>query len=238
MFAAGEEELLAYYLTHLNADGEYDFVFEDEVAAVTLVEGLWQDFVSSPQRAGQLKANRISYVWDDIIERSAHHFLQGTSHYLSDTKLSSHEMILRFFAREPRLRRRMLASTMVDMVKTTPPHLRRLQVVPPARSGDPYFVLLVLPKPAGRSHDEYREVRRGYLEACCRVVKLDFPDALDVVGLASETSATVGRSEDAVYFDARLWTKEMAVAAGREKAALEILITANRIQRVVRDYPG
>ena len=107
LFAAGEEELLAHYLTHLNADGEYDFVFEDEVAAVTLVEGLWQDFVSSPQRAGQLKANKISYVWDDIVERSTHHFLHGTSHYLSDTKLSSHEIILRFFAREPRLRRRM-----------------------------------------------------------------------------------------------------------------------------------
>ena len=120
LFAAGEEELLAHYLTHLNADGEYDFVFEDEVAAVTLVEGLWQDFVSSPQRAGQLKANKISYVWDDIVERSTHHFLHGTSHYLSDTKLSSHEMILRFFAREPRLRRRMLASTIVDMVTTSP----------------------------------------------------------------------------------------------------------------------
>ena len=235
--AAGEEELLAHYLTHLNTDGEYDFVFEKDVVSVTFDEGLWQDFVNSPERAGQLKANRISYVWDDIIERFTHHFLHGTSHYLSDTKLSSHELILRFFAREPRLRRRMLASTILDMVQTTPPHLRRLRVLPPTRPGDPYFVMLILPKPSGRSLDQYREVRRRYLEACCRVVKLDFPDALDVVGLASETSATVGRSEDAVYLDARLWTEEMASETARDKAALSILTAANRIQRVERDYP-
>ena len=104
LFAAGEEELLAHYLTHLNANKEYDFVFEDGVNAVTLTEGFWQDFVSSPERTSQLDANRVSYVWDGIIERFTHHFLQGTSQFLSDTTLSSHEQILRFFAREPRLR--------------------------------------------------------------------------------------------------------------------------------------
>lgn len=107
----------------------------------------------------------------------------------------------------------MLASAIIDMVKTTPPHLRRLRMMLPSRPRDPHFVLLLLPKPAGRPYDEYRSVRRDYLEACCQVVKLDFPDALDIVGLATETSATHGRSEDAVYFDARQWTEEMASAA-------------------------
>ena len=235
--AAGEEELLAYYLTHLNDNKEYDFVFKDDINAVTLDEGLWQDFVDSPQRTSQLEANKNSYVWDDIIERFTHHFLRGTSQFISDTTLASHELVLRFFAREPRLRRRMLSSAIIDMVETTPPHLRRLRVMRPSRRGDPYFVLLLLPKPTDRPNGEYRDVRRKYLEACCHVVKLDFPDALDIVGFASETSGTVSRSEDAVYFDARLWTKEMASAARQDKAVLKILSTATVVQGVEYDYP-
>lgn len=122
--ATGEEELLAHYLTHLNANKEYDFAPGDDANALTLDAGLWQDFANSPQRISQLKANNISYVWDDIMERFTHHFLRGTSQFLSDTTLSSQELILRFFAREPRVRRRMLTSAIIDMVKTTPPHLR------------------------------------------------------------------------------------------------------------------
>ena len=87
--AAGEEELLAYYLTHLNAHGEYDFAFEDTANMLMFDQGLWHDFENSSERKSQIKANEISYVWDDIIERFTHHFLQGTSHFLSDTTFSS-----------------------------------------------------------------------------------------------------------------------------------------------------
>jgi hypothetical protein len=235
--AAGEEELLAYYLTHLNDSKEYDFVFKGDFNVVTLDEGFWQDFVRSPQRKRQQEANNVSYIWDDIIERFTRHFLQGTSHFLSDATLSSHELILRFFAREPRVRRRMLASAIIDMVKTTPPHVRRLRMMKPSRPGDPHFILLLLPKPVDRSYDEYRGVRQKYLEACCHVVKLEFPDALNIVGFATETAATLGRSEDAVYFDARQWTEEMANAARRDKEVLKILTTATMTEGVEYDYP-
>jgi hypothetical protein len=53
--AAGEEELLAYYLTHINADKEYDFVFErGDFGGASLDSGFWADFVKSPQRKSQL----------------------------------------------------------------------------------------------------------------------------------------------------------------------------------------
>ena len=238
VFAAGEEELLAHYLTHCNAEGEYDFVFDEGVNEVVLVEGLWQDFMGSPQRAKQREANEISYVWDDIIERTTKHFLRGTSQFLSDTRLSSQEWVLRFFAREPRLRRRMLMSTVVDMVKVTRPDKRGLRVVPPSRSGDPYYVLLAFPKPAGVSERRYRDVRRRYLEACCGVVRLRFTDALDIVGLATETLNGSGRSEDLVYFDGRVWTEEMAKAAEKSRKALSILTNATEMHVIERDYPA
>jgi hypothetical protein len=237
--AAGEEELLAYYLTHINADKEYDFVFErGDFGGVSLDSGFWADFVKSPQRKSQLEANKISYIWDDIIERFAHHFLKGTSHFLSDTSLSSHETILRFFAREMRVRRRMLASALIEMLKTTPPHIRRLRVLRPSRPGDPYFVLLLLPMLPNHSYEENRDVRRAFLNACCAVVKLEFTDALDIVGFATETStSSEGRSEDAAYFDTRQWSEEMAAAATRDKDALKILTSATIIEGTEYDYP-
>jgi hypothetical protein len=239
--AAGEEELLAYYLTHLNENKEYDFVFEGEFNGVSIDEGFWRDFVNSPQRKAQLKANRVSYLWDDVIERFTRHFLQGTSQFLFDTSLASHELTLRFFAREPRVRRRMLASAILGMIETTPPTLRRLRVVAPSRAGDPHFVLLLLPQVPSVSYEENRMMRLKFLEICCQVVKLDYPDALDVIGFASETAATSadGRSEDAVYFDARQWNDEIAAQAARDKVALKILTppTTTMLKSTEYDYP-
>ncbi|HAM40350.1 MAG TPA: hypothetical protein DCP69_03175, partial [Candidatus Omnitrophica bacterium] len=235
--AAGEEELLAYYLTHVNADGEHDFVFDGQYNAITLDQGFWRDFIDSPERQRQLKANQVSYIWDHIIERFTQNFLLGTSHFISDTSLTSHEMILRFFAREPRTRRRMLMSAIMNMIQNTQPTWRRIQVLMPSRPSDPYFVFVLFPIPEQRSYDEYRTIRMMFLEICCRVVKLDFPDALDIVGFATETFGTNGRSEDAAYFDARLWTEELAAATRQDKETLNILTRPTRFEGVVRDYP-
>ena len=235
--AAGEEELLAYYLTHVNEEGEYDFVFDKKFNAVSLDEGFWSDFVKSDERKRQQNANRVSYMWDDIIERSTKHFLGGTSQFMSDPTLASQELILRFFAREPRVRRRMLSSAVVDMIQSTRPDMRRLRVMTPSRAGDPYFVLLVFPLRRDVSNELNRQVRLGFLEACCGVVKLDFPDALDIVGFATETLDTDGRSEDYIYLDARHWTEDMAEQARRDKKSLNILTTATRIEGKEYDYP-
>ena len=76
-----------------------------------------------------------------------------------------------------------------------------------------------------------------FLEICCQVAKLDFPEALDVVGFATEPSGTDGRSEDAAYFDARMWTEELAAAARQDKEELNILTNPTWSKSVVRDYP-
>jgi hypothetical protein len=226
-----------HYLTHLNDAGEYDFTFDAKFNAVSLDEGFWRDFKESPERGRQRKANEVSYLWDHIIERSTHHFLRGTSQFMSDPTFAAQELILRFFAREPRVRRRMLASAIVEMVQTTGPGMRRLRVMAPSRSGDPYFVLLVAPVRKQYSYELNREVRRGFLSACCGVVKLDFPDAGEIVGFATDTMDADGSSEDYVYFDAREWTDEMAEQARQDKRALNILTNATRIENTEYDYP-
>ena len=67
VIAAGEEELLAYYLQHTDPDTQHDFIMERSYHAVALQEGLWEQFCSRPERHAQLKVDQISYSWDALI---------------------------------------------------------------------------------------------------------------------------------------------------------------------------
>jgi hypothetical protein len=52
-------------------------------------------------------------------------------------------------------------------------------------------------------------------------VKLKCPEALDVIGIATETGDDESRSEDAVYLDARDWPAEAEAEARRLQDELE-----------------
>jgi len=80
-------------------------------------------------------------------------------------------------------------------------------------------------------------VRRELLAAYCMVVKLKFPDATDIVGVATETGTDDRRSEDAVCLDARFWTERDQAEAERLVADLGLLQEIKRFSGVEREYP-
>lgn len=210
ILATGEEELLALYLRDLNSDGEHDFVFPPDISGLFIEEGMWDESLSSSERQSQVKANEVSYLWDELIERFNEHILQGTQYYTTPPGIESSEQTMRFLAREPRTRR------LLDMVQTTSPTQRRTVVVQPSRPGDPHYVFLLLPHLPSISYEDYREGRWLFLQACCFVAKLMYPDALDIVGVATEVLTALGHgSEDAMYFDARQWTEELQKEASK-----------------------
>src|SRR5262249_8137215 len=69
VFAAGEEDLLAYYLRKVGPDGWHDFILPEGTDAILIDEGLWLDYQQHPQRLAQMQADQISYAWDRLIER-------------------------------------------------------------------------------------------------------------------------------------------------------------------------
>ena len=177
-------------------------------------EGLWEDFLRSEQRRAQVAADRSSYSWDALIETFNRHILGGTSQFASPVDISERERIMRFLAREPRLRRRMLSDLLNGLIEKTKPQQRATRVVLPSSPGDPYFIFLLVPKLGRMPDEDYRSARQHMLEACCMITKLVFPDAEDIVGIATETGASLAaRSEDALYLDARRWTTELEVQA-------------------------
>lgn len=234
----GEEELLAYYLAHINAESEHDFVIEGDFNAFAMEEGFWEDFCKSDQRINQLKQNEISYAWDNLIEKFSYHALTATQYFTNHLELSETEIGLRFMAREPRTRRRLIMNSIIDVYTNTPNGMRRIKYLMPLSPGEPFYVFLCLPNPNYGTYDDYRTVRGNLLEACLMVVKYKFPEALDIVGIASEpVQQSSNSSEDLLFLDGRVWSMELNAEAEKLQKELNILTSATFSYTVEKEYP-
>lgn len=237
--AAGEEELLAYYLGHVDPKGNHDFVFPDGYDAIALTEGMWPDFLASEERARQLEADKVSYFWDGLIEKFAHHIIEGTQYEAIPKGVGEQEKIFRFMALEPRTRRRMLANALLERVAITPQDQRGMRLMLPSNVGDPYYVFLALPRTDGSTEKEYRAGRRQLLADYCMVTKLEHRDAEHIVGIATEAGLEgAPHSEDALYYDARDWTEAEATQARRIQKDLGLLRRVTMQRSTEQDYPS
>jgi hypothetical protein len=149
--AAGEEQLLAIYLKSLNAKHEHDFVFpttsDGPVDNIFVPEGHWEDFLDSRERIAQLERDKISRLWDGLIESFNVHALKGDQYFVTEGGIKDSEKVLRFMAREPRWKRSHYSRIFAEMLKTTTATQQRLQVLQPTEPGDPHFFFLLFPVP-------------------------------------------------------------------------------------------
>jgi hypothetical protein len=202
--ADGEEELLAYYLTHTNKNKQHDFNIGETFDSVYFAEGAWARVHSDPRYIAKKNADRQSYAWDDIIEKFNYHVISGTLANGNDLPVASHELGLRMLASESRLSRRNLAKALLDLLATTPKDHNKMRLVLSKQAPNRAYVLLI----AGQdtAHPDYRERRAGLLGAYCHIAKLENPQLLDITGIATEPIDHVSRSEDLAYLDVRDWS--------------------------------
>ena len=234
---AGEEELLASYLLTMRGD-RHGFLIPDSCNAVLIPPGDWDNFQASPPRAAQLAADRVSYAWDALIEKFNTNILDGTAYYTTNPLIAGREKLLRFFAREPRVRRRLLADAFVQLLEQTGPRQRATRIMLPSKPGDPHYCFLLLPKLAKQTDDEYREIRRELLVTLCCITKVVRPEALDIIGLATETGIDMEtRSEDALSLDARYWTEELEAQARVAQEKSGLLTNLKTFQDKVAEFP-
>jgi preprotein translocase subunit SecA len=70
------------------------------------------------------------------------------------------------------------------------------------------------------------------------VIKYKLPEALDIVGIASQpVRPNVGSSEDLVYLDARVWSDELNSEAGQLQQDLNILKSETVYNTQEKEYP-
>jgi len=237
VIAAGEEELLAFYLKQLSPAGEHDFVVPKDVNAFMIEEGHWAKFCHHPQRLAQIDANRVSYLWDELIEKFSHHIMNGTQQFTSSDGPHESELPLRFLAAENRTRRRMLAQGLLEVVHKANATQRFVRIYQSTEPREPYYVLLSMPSTHTKSEEEYREIRRKLLEAYCLVCKQVNQCARDIVGIAVSPTSESGCSEDLLYLNARDWTPEQAAEAALLQADLKILQNVTPIHGSYNEYP-
>lgn len=231
ILAAGEEQLLSIYLTHMNSEGEHDFVLPNDgynkLDFVALDESFWDSMVQNAQYRAKKQADRISYAWDRLIE----HFIKYGGIYDDvghrRTKPTDMEWGLRFMAAEPRIRRRQLAHALVDLLHNTLQGKRATRVVYSNDFPELVYVFLVLPQLKSENYEEYRENRKALLQAYCKVAKLRCQDASYIIGLATENYGSKGASEDLAVLDVREWTHEMQEEAEYIKKEALLLLDDN-----------
>lgn len=236
LIAPGEEDLLGFYLRDVGPDGLNDFAIPDNFHGVVIEEGMWADFQRNPQRRAQLAADRISYVWDEVIERFSFHVLNDSQYRTTKRGVAHSEALIRFLARESRTRRRFLASAFGDMYRNLGEELRKVRVIEATEPGDPFYVFMILRRPEGLSYEQYREVRQKHLNEYLHVLKTIKPEAQDIVGIAAGPVDN-DSSEDLMYLDARYWTSELQQYGETLRREADILMDYKRKRALIKTYP-
>lgn len=209
MHLAGEEELLAQYMCTME-NGRHSLPkVPPGAGALTLLEGDWRFYRSSPQRAAKREADQGSYIWDALIEYQASFVRAGTAIGLPETppEIIDHERILRALAAESRLARRELASHFRFALSKSEAGKKFARM---ALSGDNMsraYVFLTAPKPLDVDYQAYREMRSAALLAYCHGIKVRFPHVTEAIGIASEPFSEKVASQDFLYVDL---TEEMS----------------------------
>lgn len=187
ILCCGEEDLLGKYLLSMTDKGRGFTLPDEPINGLFIEAGIWKHFLESPQRAAQIGANEESYFWDYLIEKFCKNILAGTSYDRVTPFIADRERAVRMLALEPRTHRRVLARGLIELLRRTAPNVRATRVGRPDGTKGPYFCFLLLPRYASIPIDTYREARGQNLDALLRATKLMYPDALDIIGFATES---------------------------------------------------
>lgn len=247
IMASGEEQLVAMYLTRLNQRKEHDFIdIPSDVDCAMIDEGIWEDFIRNPQYIAKKEADKVSYVWDRLVERFTKNVLAGKLDNPISTEIAYHEQALRFMAAEPRIRRRQLGEALVDAAHKSAPGKKFVRMVLSNDYPDTVYIFLILPVPEfASSYHEYRQARKNLLLAYCNVAKLKVPSAKQIFGFASEP-VPAGNEKRATSEDILLlgvseseWTPEREAEAKKDQQELRLFLNQNIQYRATHtsEYP-
>lgn len=196
----GEEELLASYLTNIDPKtNEHRFKSFPPAHLVYLEEGYWSKLEGNAGYRARAEANKMSYLWDDLIEYQASHMIHGSSELImaAETK-GSEEDVLRVMASESRLARRVLGESIHFLRFKSNEKLRVTRSIADSR-GRRVYAMLALPYLPEQPHDEYRDYRQYLIHLYCEGAILQFPEADEILGIAFEHYNSDVASVDFLY---------------------------------------
>lgn len=174
---AGEENLFAASL-HQGRK------LPEDLHMLIAEEGLWKQVQSKPEFRARKEADKVSYWWDEMIERFIADYDVSAE---AGTSPSEHERAIRVLAAENRFARRILSTACLDWLQRKEPGTRNLRSPTP----DIGYVFGTFPR------DWDRKYRQTELEVRCFVAR--GPATLNcapVIGIATEVYDSSGFSMD------------------------------------------
>jgi hypothetical protein len=210
----GEEDMLAHYLLNFDEAKNRHFIgtTREGVNGLWIGEGEWKDFSESKIYKAKKLANRNSYLWDEIIQRTCQNALDGT--LLGNSTLLRGQSAIHEMAKEPRFFRRALSEAMISAVQNFPetsePIVRNLSFMPSFYDGKAYvFLQLKVTKVADYDND-YRPKRQALLQIACGAAKNKFQDLHTIIGIAIDAPKFADRNaEDFILLRCENWTHEL-----------------------------
>lgn len=211
----GEEDLLAHYFLNYD-ESENEHIIgakEEDITALAIGEGEWYDFVNSGTYRRTEQANKTSYLWDNLIQKTSENAIEGV--LLGHSPLFERRSALHEMAKEPRFSRRALSDHMFAAIEGFPKPdggiVRNISLMPSFRSGTKYLFLQLWASEEFRLQAEYREKRQKLLEIACGSAKNKFPDISIIVGIAVDAPKyAVDIAEDLLLMDCSNWNEEKA----------------------------
>ena len=206
-------------------------------------EELWDIFSNSYEYKVRRDRDAVSYSWDRLIEHFSADILNATQYAAYSNlpqagKFAPAEKCMRLLAKEPRARRRYLSLAFADFLKKAPSSIPLTRVIESNEKGYPYYVFLLYPYLSDMPALEYREIRLRFLYAFCMVTKLVYPEALDIVGIATESKfgAHIPHSEDAIYISGQNWTEEHYAEARKFQKEYKFYTTVTKFRLSEQGY--
>ena len=212
--AAGEEDLLAYYLQRFDeTTGDHAFVFDDNPTGVVIDE-MWEAFTRTAEYRAKKEADKISYLWDGMIESVAKCAAEGRLVTGNEFPLQAHEQGLRLLAAERRVVRRGLAKSLRDVLLRSDTQDLFARTMPSGSHRDHGYVFLTIKRRADfRSEERYRTFRQRTLMHYCDTVKLRQPSTSVLVGLGFGAQSERDGSIDMLVREFDGWTEDDAARA-------------------------
>jgi hypothetical protein len=228
--ASAETDLLGYYLWN---NRSFPAIDQD----YGIDPDLWATVEASSAFLAGREANKVSQLWDGLIEYINGHYLNETLEFGNDHAMSEHERLVRTLAGETRFHRRVLSKAILERAEFA--KTQAISTLLPSDQPDVGYVLYIGKGDQGKDHAAYRADRARELQMRCHAAKAVTPDRRFIVGIAMDARGVKGSSEDFIYLDTGEWTAEDIQKAQQLRTDMGYFKGGNPVLPLPEDeYPG
>ena len=210
----GEEDLLAHYCLNFDESKNKHFIgtTRKDINFVMIGEGEWKDFIKTEIYNNKKSADKISYLWDELIQTTSQNTLDGT--LLGDSTPLRGQSAIHEMAKEPRFSRRALSEHIVQAIRNFPESsqaiMRNLSFMPSFYKGTGYVFLQLKVEGVTVYDNDYRQNRQAMLEIACGAAKNKFEHLKKVIGIALDAPKySKTNAEDFILMDCVNWSSDL-----------------------------